>query len=108
MSDLHLHLSEGLVLRAGDTLVIAMESARPSIAQQIVGELEAMLPEVEIVVVGGASALAAYRPNAVECSTITTDADHGADPGHGTADHPSTDGEGRVDSLQVRGVETLR
>ena len=109
MSDLHLHMSEGLVVRPGDTLVVAMSAVLPtSEAKTLADLMEDALPGVEIVLVGGASALAAYRPHAVEFSTITTDAEHGADSGHGTAAHPSIDGEGRVESLQVRGAETPR
>ncbi|WP_431729947.1 hypothetical protein [Verrucosispora sp. TAA-831] len=109
MSDLHLHMSDGLVVRPGDTLVVALPSMpTPLAVQEMVSKLEEALPDINIVLVGGGSALAAYRPHEVECSTITTDAEHGADPGHGAADHPSKNGEGRVESLQVRGAETPR
>ncbi|GIJ36697.1 hypothetical protein [Micromonospora andamanensis] len=109
MTELHLHMSEGLVVRPGDTLVVAMSSmpTRKEV-NEMVDKLEAALPEIEIVVVGGASALAAYRPHAVESSTIDTRAELGATPGLDAADHPSMNGEGRVESLQVRGAETPR
>ncbi|MBX7264935.1 hypothetical protein KIF24_01940 [Micromonospora sp. Llam7] len=103
-----LELSEGLVVRSGDTLVVAIPTVSQANAERMVRDLEKALPDIEIVLVAGAAALAAYRPHAVKCSTITTHAEHGADPGHGAADHPSIDGEGRVGSLQVRGVETPR
>ncbi|GGM14188.1 hypothetical protein [Micromonospora yangpuensis] len=93
MTELHLRMSEGLVVRRGDTLVVAMSAVLANRdAESLAGQLEEALPGVDIVVVGGASALAAYRPHEVECPTITTAAEHGADPGHDAADHPTNNG----------------
>jgi hypothetical protein len=53
-----------VIIRPGDTLVVAMPGADLTPAQlaRLKTEAKAALPGVEVLIIGGATALATYRP----------------------------------------------
>lgn len=65
--DLLADVAEAVVIRPGDTLLLRLalnvtESQLERCRERLVPSLKAKLPGVEVIVIGGAEQIAAYRP----------------------------------------------